>query len=153
MIGTLPKLMIPAGLVCVLLAGQIRSQKVSQANSDADERELLKEFKGKVKPADELLKAYAGFVRTVRKTATEEALQKHCLPESVRITEEERAGKPDYGEGINLPFLKTGFRPEIRKLEKLDEDCYIIRTASSIIWFVETETIGWKIYRYHDAPL
>jgi hypothetical protein len=146
-------------------AASSQTVKGAPKKSDADaeliaiEREVLNDYQGKPKPAPELLKAYAAFVQTARKNPGERindkgtlAIEVHCLPKSVTIKNEERA-KPGYGEGINIRFLLTGFRPEIRKLEKLDQDCYIIRTPSSILWFVETEMLGWKLYRYHDAPL
>jgi hypothetical protein len=92
------------------------------------ERELLKSYEAKAKPPDGLVKAYAAFVYTVRKNPTAKGLKPHCLPKCVAISPDER-DKPGYGEGINLPFLKTGFRPEIRKLEKLDEDCVTVQHA------------------------
>jgi len=33
------------------------------------------------------------------------------------------------------------------------EGCYLLRTNTTALWFVETKTLGWKLYRYLDKPI
>ena len=37
-------------------------------------------------------------------------------------------------------------------IRKDSENCYLIRTNTTALWFVETKSMGWKLYRYLDKP-
>jgi hypothetical protein len=117
-----------------------------------EEKALLYEYDWKIMPPPGLIKAYAGFVKAT-KDPTEEALSAHLLPGAVEITTKERPNLDrQYGQDINLPYLKTGFKAQILVIQKLNDGCYVIATGTSALWFVETKTQGWKIYRYRDKP-
>jgi len=33
------------------------------------------------------------------------------------------------------------------------DDCYLIRTDGTAIWFVQNKSGAWKVYRYLDKPI
>ncbi len=116
-------------------------------------KELLNDYRGEVQLRDDLYDAYAAFVKAIR-TADEGAIQRHCLPHSVTFTTGSRPEKTrEYGQDINIPFLKKGFHKYILNLRQDSEDTYLIRTGSSYMWFVKTTSEGWKLYRYGDKPI
>jgi RNA polymerase sigma factor (sigma-70 family) len=124
-----------------------------EPEAKANDRPLLNEkYSGDVLP-NSLQKAYADFVTTA-KQPTPKNLMAHCVPFAVEITTEKRKGQT-LGSimDMNVPFLKSGFVANIHSVRKENEDCYMIRTGSTAIWFVETKTMGWKIYRYLDKSL
>ncbi len=117
------------------------------------EKELLKDYHGKVQLPDDLYDAYAAFIRAIE-TADQGTIQMHCLPHSVTFTTGARSEKTrEYGQNINIPFLKKGFHKYILNLRKDSEDTYLIRTWSTYMWFVRTKSQGWKLYRYGDKPI
>jgi hypothetical protein len=128
-----------------------KSSKGNHEDLTAEERELLQEYlEGKWPGPRDLLKAYMGFVRG-SKTATESKVAGYCLPQSVRITREPRRKKP-IGEGISLPFLQSSFRPWLVALNKENDNCFLIATGTSGLFYVKTKHCGWKLYRYVDSP-
>ncbi len=117
------------------------------------EKELLKDYQGKVQLPDDLYDVYAAFIKAV-KTADFGDIQKQCLPHSVSFTKDARPEKMrEYGPDINIPFLKKGFHKYILYLRKDSKDTYLIRTVSTYMWFVRTKSQGWKLYRYGDKPI
>ena len=112
----------------------------------------LRRYKGETPLPDDLLQVYEEFFKTTRR-ATAEALAEYCLPGSVKITKAKREKNAEYGEGMNLPFLVSGFNGEISSVHKENVDCYVIRTASSSLRFVKTASSGWKLYHYVDKPI
>ena len=117
------------------------------------EKELLKDYHGKVQLPDDLYDVYAAFIRAV-KTADLGDIQKQCLPHSVTFTAVARSEKMrEYGPDIYIPFLKKGFHKYILYLRKDSQDTYLIRTVSTYMWFVRTKSQGWKLYRYGDKPI
>jgi hypothetical protein len=101
-------------------------------------------------PAD-LQKTFAAFANAM-KAGDVARIQAACLPHSVAITHEPRKN-PEYGQDINIPFAKETFRAHIASVRKDGEGCYLIRTDTSAIWFVETRAMGWRIYKYLDKPI
>jgi hypothetical protein len=72
----------------------------------------------------------------------------------VTINREGRQGnRTEYGQDISLPFLRDGFSPAVRLVRKDPDDCYLIRTDTSALWFVQTRSGAWKVYRYLDKPI
>ena len=49
--------------------------------------------------------------------------------------------------------MKNGFSPQVRNLRKEGDDYYLIRTNSTAIWFVQSKSGAWKVYRYSDMPI
>lgn len=118
----------------------------------ASELQLLN-YHGDVKMPDSLLKAYARFVNAAANPNLPE-LTRLCLPQSVRITSEPRAkDAADYGQDINIPFLKAAFSKQIQFLRQERDDCFLVRTNSTAMWFIQTRGGEWLIYAYLDKPI
>jgi len=123
------------------------------AQEKTPHKELLNDYRGEVQLPDDLYDVYAAFVKSVE-TADQSAIQKHCLPHSVNFTTGARPEKTrEYGQDINIPFLRNGFHKFILNLRQDSEDTYLIRSGSSYMWFVKTKSEGWKLYRYGDKPI
>src|SRR5262245_49257864 len=113
----------------MLLAGYYAS-----ADAQENRQALLGHYKGDV--PDALLTAYVKFVQSVRNPEPKDLLS-HCLPQSVTVSVDNRkAGFEEYGNDLNLPFLKSTFRPQIWSVIKENDDSYLIRTATSALRFV-----------------
>ncbi len=95
------------------------------------------------------------FVAFAKQAARGEDVTSFLLPHSaVTITRDERSEKNrDYGRDINLPFLKSHFSAAVFSIRKDPDDCYLVRTGTTAIWFVETKSGAWKIYSYLDKPI
>jgi hypothetical protein len=125
---------------------------VSAVQAD-DERPLLKDYKGKEPAPDALYQTYAKLVEAMT-TGDEGDIQRFCLPSGVTFTREARpAPSREYGQGMNLPFLKSGFSKDVLGAEAREDGCYLIRTATSALYFVQTKGGAWKLYRYFDKPV
>jgi hypothetical protein len=113
--------------------------------------DLLNYYSGDVKLPDELYKTYQNLIETI---ATGDAgdINQYCLPQSVTFTYGMRKNR-EYGQDINIPFLKNNFDKYIRNIRKEAEGCYLIRTGTSALWFIYTKHLGWKLYRYLDKPI
>ena len=55
-------------------------------------KELLKDYRGKEQLPDDLYTAYAAFVKAIE-TAEPGAIHKHCFPQAVKVTTEDRPRK------------------------------------------------------------
>ena len=76
------------------------------------------------------------------------------LPASIGISTRERPAATRYhGSDLNLPFLRKEFEPHVWVVLKNGADCYLLRTTTSTLWFVETKSQGWRLYRYLDKPM
>jgi hypothetical protein len=103
-------------------------------------------------PTD-LFATYQRFIKAALKPARRKLLQ-FCLAGSVDVTEAKRDEKSSaYGKDMNVPFMTTGFDSTIVSISKKDDDCYLIRTNTSAVYFVRTASTGWKIYAYRDKPI
>ena len=54
---------------------------------------------------------------------------------------------------MNLPFLKSGFSAAVLSARKDSDDCFLLRTGTTALSFVETKSGEWRIYRYFDKPM
>lgn len=110
----------------------------------------FREYKGKEPVPEGLREAFTGFVRT----AGSAGVLAYLLPHALKTTQKPRpAESRDRGEDVNEDFLRTGFSPLVRDVRKDGDDCYLVRTASSAIGFVQTKSGAWKVYRYIDMPV
>jgi hypothetical protein len=110
----------------------------------------FRSYDGKEPVPEGLRQAYTGFVRAAKDGGVESS----CLPHGVTISREARPEKSrEYGQDINLPFLRDGFSPAVRLVRKDPDDCYLVRTDTTAIWFVQTKSGAWKVYRYFDKPI
>lgn len=138
---------VPTGVAIVLCA----ATALAMEQSDDAESRPIDLFRGSrdaaVLPAA-LKKTYTEFALA----APEGEVEQFCLPHAVRITTELRPAAPAYRD-INLLFLKTQFSAEVFSARKDSEDCYLIRTATTALRFVETSSGKWRIYAYVDKPI
>ena len=110
----------------------------------------FREYKGKEPVPAGLREAYTGFVRA----AKDGNVESFCLPHAVTTSHGARPEKSrEYGQDINLPFLRDGFSPVVQTVRKDPDDCYLIRAGSTAIWFVQNKSGEWKVYRYLDKPI
>lgn len=127
---------------------------VAEGIVDAAARKpLLKDYKGSEEMPEDLYGAYEKLVRAME-LGQEEEIASFSLPHSISITRDARSAKSrDYGEDMNLPFLKSGFSKYIVSLRKDSADTFLVRTSSSYFYFVRTKASIWKLYRYGDKPI
>jgi hypothetical protein len=100
---------------------------------------------------DELAKTLASFVKAMR-TGDAGTINRYCLPHAVSYTYEKRK-VPGYGQDINTHFAKNGFDATGVLVRKDGDGCYLVRTHTTALWFIETKSMGWKLYRYLDKPI
>jgi len=110
----------------------------------------FREYTGKEPVPEGLREAYTGFVRAAKGGS----VLAYLLPGAVRTTQAPRpADRRDVGDDINEHFLMNGFSPLVRIVRKEGDDCYLIRTDSTGIGFVQNKSGAWKVYRYSDLPI
>lgn len=136
--------------------GKAALRPSTPASDDTVSREdlaLLSRYTGKVELPNDLLKAYARFVRAAKDPkTTPKALEAYCLQGSVEIADAGRPN-PELGRGLNLPFLQSGFGGEILVITELPDDCYAIRTGTSRFSWVQTKSGAWMLYSASDKPI
>jgi hypothetical protein len=110
----------------------------------------FRDYKGKEAVPDGLRKAFTGFTNSAKGGS----VVAYLLPHSVETSIEPRPQEDrENGDDINADFLMKGFSPLVQNVRNEGDDCYLIRTISSAIWFVETKSGEWKVYRYLDKPI
>ncbi len=107
-------------------------------------------YKGNEPVPDALRETYTGFVRSAKGGSVAAYMLPHAVPTSQKARPED---KREYSDDINEDFLKNGFSAEVRVVRKDCDDCYLLRTGSTAIWFVQTKSGAWKVYRYMDKPI
>jgi hypothetical protein len=115
-----------------------------------DEPDPFRGYEGKEPVPAGLREAYTEFAKAARAGAPE----RFCLPHAVEVTRDARpVNDREYGRDMNLPFLRDGFSPRVVSVRKDPDDCYLVRTGTSAIGFVQTKSGAWKVYRYYDKPI
>jgi hypothetical protein len=80
-------------------------------------------------------------------------IRKYCIPHTVDITTQPRPQtREEFGQDINLPFVKAGFDKTLRYAYKIADGYYCLHTRTSHLCFVETKASGWRLYYYTDSP-
>ena len=102
-------------------------------------------------PSD-LADFYSSFVQAAQSQNIEK-IKASILPGISEITTTPRKQNIEYGNDINLPFLKSGFSPKIESISSSSDYTIDIRTSSTSIAFVKTASGKWYIYRYFDKPI
>ena len=111
----------------------------------------LTEYRSEDQPPRALLDAYVEFARAALEARD---LRPMLLPHAVEISTDPRPEKwREYGSDINLPFLRNGFLPTVARVRRDAEDAWLIRTATTAIFFVPTKSGAWRVYRYVDKPI
>lgn len=119
----------------------------------AEDNALLAQYKGEVVLPAELLQTYGNLVVALE-TGKQEEIEKFCLPGRIKFTTDARPkDQQEYGQDINLPFLKAGFHKLILNLRKDSDTEYLIRTGSTALWFTKAEDGKWKLSKYLDKPI
>lgn len=81
-------------------------------------------------------------------------IEKYCLPGKIKITKKPRpADRREYGQDINLPFLKQGFSKQVLNFSKNSDHEYGIRTGTTALWFLKTGDGKWRLSKYLDKPI
>lgn len=116
-------------------------------------QDYFKECKDGELASEELRASYSSFVETLKK-GDESLIQAACLPYCIDVTTSPRAEKSrEYGRDLNLPFLRSGFAPQVLAAAKHGDDCLMLRTKTTSIGFVQVKSGAWKIYRWVDKPI
>lgn len=118
----------------------------------ADPPDPFREYAGTEPVPDGLKAAYAGFARAAQDGGR--GIEAFLLPRAVEVTRGRRpAATQEYGRDLNLPFLRARFSAAVRGVYKEGDDCYPVRTDTSLVRFVQTKGGAWKVYRYGDKPI
>jgi len=101
----------------------------------------------------ELTKTYDELVAAFQNGKQSE-IENFCLPGKIKFTTDPRPkDRREYGQDINLPFLKDGFSKEVLNFSKNAEGEYGIRTGTTALWFSKTKDGKWKLSKYLDKPI
>jgi hypothetical protein len=112
---------------------------------------LFKEARSEDEIPKGLSDVFAKFVEAAKKDGEVESF---LLPHAaVKFGTRDPKGNIELGDEIDKGFLKTHFRGEVFSVRKDPDDCYLIRTGTTALWFVETKSGVWKLYRYLDKPI
>ena len=105
------------------------------------------------KPPEDLLVTYARFVEAARKVDSD-TITSLVLPGVTEVTHKPRESKfPEYGTDINLPFLRERFMSPVFLFRTPGDSQFLLRTASTAIWFAKLQSVGWRVYHYLDKPI
>ncbi len=118
-----------------------------------EDQDLLRQYKGDVVLSQDLYKTYAKLIVALE-TGEQGKIEQFCIPMTIKFTTEPRPKDArEYGQEINLPFLKNGFDKYILNLRKDSETRYLIRTVSTALWFTRSKNDQWKLSKYLDKPI
>lgn len=120
------------------------------ADDDGAAAVLFKECKNAAALPRELKKTYAALVTAIGKQRDVGAF---CLPQAVTSTREPRAEIETEDGDLNWPFLKSGFSAQVVSAEKQGDDVFRVQTATTALWFVETKSGAWRIFRCQHKPI
>lgn len=111
---------------------------------------LFKEADVSSLPPKELIEAYAAFVERARKDGE---VENFCLPLAVKIIDARPEKTANRGDDISKAFLMKDFEPEVWSVRKVSDECYMLRTPTTSISFIQTKSGAWKVYRYTDRAM
>jgi hypothetical protein len=100
-------------------------------------------------PPEKLRLTYEAFAASV-KTGGQ---AKFCLPHSVEVSDAEDPKRSDLAPGMNIPWMKKNFSEKVMGCRKDPDDCFLIRTGTSYLFWVQTRSGEWRIYSYGDKPI
>lgn len=132
-------------LTVLALAGSAALAAAPKAPADAGEAV------GQPALPPELAKAFAALATAFEQGRADE-IERLSLPNAVTITTEPRRTRDEYGQDINLPFAKTKFSRAIQSVQSERDGCWLVRTKTSALHFVQVEK-QWFLYRYLDKPI
>lgn len=116
----------------------------------AEEEDPFREYRGDEPVPERLRETFARFA----KAAKSGSVVSYLLPHAVEQTTGRRPeSSREYGQNINADFLQNHFQGMVQTFRKDFDDCYLIRTSTSAIWWVQTKSGEWRVYRYLDKPI
>jgi hypothetical protein len=134
-------------------------EAAAQSQSLEKPHPFVASYRSDDKAPPALLAAYIRFAETARQASDSRKLlselNRLMLPNAVEITTGRRPEENDrefYGADINVPFLQSHFDPNVISIRKDSDDSWLIRTGTTGLWFVETKSGAWFLYRYIDKP-
>lgn len=138
-------------VLAVILCCSAASLAAEPAPEKPAAHPFVAEYRSDEAVPQSLLDAHVEFATRATKGGD---LQPLLLPQAVEITTAARPEKSrEYGTEISLPYLKSGFQPNVFSIRRDAADAWLVRTGSTAIWYVETKTGGWRVYRYLDKPI
>jgi hypothetical protein len=110
---------------------------------------LFQNVDSSLHPPKGLVETYAAFAEQAKKDGE---VENFCLPLAVNIV----AFRPDkavHGEDISKGFLVQNFAAEVLTVRKVSDECYLIRTSTTTLSFIQTKSGEWKVYKYADRRM
>jgi len=139
-------------LIIITFLGML-SSLVIVPTFQAEEGMYLSRYSGDIELPQELYQTYVKFMEALDSGDTNQ-IKTFCLPHSIHIETALRLKEnEEYGGGINLWFVKTRFDKDILSIRKDNESTYLIRTGTSYLYFVDTKSNSWMLYKYGDKPI
>lgn len=135
-------------VVAVMVA--IVSQAVGADPPAKIDHPLFKDARSEGEIPKGLIDVFARFVEAAKKDGDVESF---LLPHAAVKFSTRDPKNMEYGEEIDKKLLKTHFQGEVFSVRKDPDDCYLIRTGTTALWFVQTKSGAWKLYRYLDKPI
>lgn len=100
------------------------------------------------KPPQKLRETYAAFVASIPGGGQ----AKFCLG-SVEVSNERDPERGEYGTGINIPWMKEHFSAKVQVCRNDGDDTFLIRTGTSYLFWVQTKSGAWKLFKSGDKPI
>ncbi|MBC8146589.1 MAG: hypothetical protein H8E98_01220 [Bacteroidetes bacterium] len=101
---------------------------------------------------NDLVETYKKFIIDM-KTGVAGSIDSYCLPQAISFTYNKRKNRPGIGQDINTHWAVNGFKGKIISIRKKEKGCFLIRTATTAMWFINTKHMGWRLYEYLDKPI
>ena len=61
--------------------------------------------------------------------------------------------RPNSATGINIPWMKQNFSTTVVMCGREKDDTFYFRTGTSLMYWVQTRSGEWKLFRYADKPI
>lgn len=110
---------------------------------------LFQNVDAALQPPKGLAETYAAFAEQAKKDGE---VENYCLPLAVNVV----AARPNNarsGEDISKGFLVKSFAAEVLTVRRVSDECYLIRTSTTTISFIQTKSGEWKVYKYTDRMM
>ena len=99
-------------------------------------------------PPEKLRLTYAAFVASVAGGGQ----AKFCL-HSVDVADAVDPKRGEFGTGINIPWMKEHFSASVMSCRNDPDDTFLIRTGTTYMYWVQTRSGEWKLFKYGDKPI
>jgi hypothetical protein len=99
-------------------------------------------------PPEKLRLTYAAFVASIPGGGQ----AKFCLG-SVEVRDAVDPKRGEFGSGINIPWMQKNFSANVLVTRQDPDDTFLIRTGTSYLYWVQTRSGEWKLFKYGDKPI